>query len=417
MHYDAIVVGGGFSGAMAAMAMAREGLSVLLCEKSGSLGGAATVNTVLPFMEYRMTKNAKRIRLNRGLFSELLDRLNVYGALDAREVIYNEEYLKIVFDEMAEAYGVKVLYHATLFDVDVADRLLRSLSFITASGKLTFTADYAVDATGDALLAHLAGCPYRVGRAIDEKCQPMTLCFRLSGIDCDAFFADLARLNTLWAEEKAAGIIQNPRENLLVFRTAWKGVLHFNATRILSSPLDPFEKSDAERMARRQMLEILDFLKRHAPSCQNAALLSSASEIGVRESRMIEGLYTVTEEDILERRKFPDAIAAGNYGVDIHSPDGSGTRRVKMRDGTFYTIPYRATVPIGIDNLLVVGRAISSTHEAQSAYRIMPNVAAIGEGAGIALALCHKQKIKTAALDTPTLAAAIDAYDLVEREE
>lgn len=416
-HFDAIVVGGGLSGAMAAMAMAREGLSVLLAEKSGSLGGAATVNYVLPFMEYRMTKNGRRIRLNRGLFSELLDRLNAYHALDAREVIYNEEYLKLALDEMAEKYGVTVLFHATLFDAEAKNKRVKTLSFITAAGKLEFSCDSAIDATGDALLSHLVGCPYRVGRAEDEKCQPMTLCFRLSGVDCDAFFSDLSRLNTIWAEERAKGIIKNPRENLLVFRHASEGVLHFNATRVLSSPLDPFEKSEAEKIARRQMLEILDFLKRHAPSCQNATLLSSASEIGVRESRMIEGLYTITEDDILNRRKFPDAIAAGNYGVDIHSPDGSGTRRVKMRDGTFYTIPYRATIPLGCDNLLVVGRALSSTHEAQSSYRILPNVASIGEGAGIALSLCHKLKCPTYALDHPTLAKAIDAYDLVEREE
>lgn len=417
MHYDAIVVGGGFSGAMAAMAMAREGLSVLLAEKSGSLGGAATVNYVLPFMEYRMTKNKKRIRLNRGLFSELLDRLNAYHALDEREVIYNEEYLKLVLDDMTEHYGVSLLFHACLCEAERDAARVSSLSFMTVAGRLTFSADYVIDATGDATLAHLVGCPYRVGRESDEKCQPMTLCFRLSGVDCDAFFADLGRLNELWAEERRTGIIHNPRENLLVFRHASEGVLHFNATRVLSSPLDPFEKSEAERTARRQMLEILDFLKRHAPSCQKATLLSSASEIGVRESRMIKGLYTVTEDDILERRKFPDAIAAGNYGVDIHSPDGSGTRRVKMKDGTFYTIPYRATIPCGFDNLLVVGRAISSTHEAQSAYRIMPNVASIGEGAGIALALCHKQGIATHALDLTLLAEKIDAYDLVEREE
>ncbi len=416
-HYDLVVAGGGFSGAMAAMAAAREGLSVLLVEKSGALGGAATVNYVLPFMEYRMTKNGKRILLNRGLFAEFLDNMRTFSALDVREVVFHEEYVKIVLDRMATTYGVDLLFHATLSDVAVENSRLSSLTLVTNGGRLTLTADYVIDATGDAALAAAAGCPFHVGRTEDEKCQPMTLCFRLANVDTDAFFADLGRLNALWAEERQAGIIRNPRENLLVFRHILPGVLHFNATRVLLSPLDPFEKSKAELIAREQMLEILDFVKRHAPSCQNAYLLSSASEIGVRESRMIDGYYTITEEDILERRKFDDAIATGNYGVDIHSPDGSGTRRVKMKDGTFYTIPYRALIPKGIDNLLIVGRAISSTHEAQSAYRIMPNVAAIGEGAGIAVSLCHKDALATYALPTALLKAALDRYDLIEYGE
>lgn len=116
---------------------------------------------------------------------------------------------------------------------------------------------------------------------------------------------------------------------------------------------------------------------------RTAQLLMCAPEIGVRESRMIQGEYLLTAEDLLNCVKFPDSVARGVYQIDIHSPDGSGTYLRQIPKGDYYTIPYRSLIPKGMENLLAAGRCLSSTHEAQSAYRVMPICCCIGEGAAL----------------------------------
>jgi hypothetical protein len=128
-------------------------------------------------------------------------------------------------------------------------------------------------------------------------------------------------------------------------------------------------------IAREQMFEMYHFLKEHVPGFENSQLIYSAGEIGVRESRKIVGEYVLTQEDLVACTKFPDRIAAGNYDIDIHNPAGSGTSHYYFAPGTWYTIPYRSLLPLEADNLLVAGRCISATHEAQASIRILPIVA------------------------------------------
>ena len=420
--YDIIVVGGGFSGVMAACAAAREKQKVLLVEKSGALGGAAVLNSVLPFMNYMLKKDGERVLLNKGLFAEFLSRLYKYAESDGGDKVvsgngttFNEEFLKIVMDDMTDDYGVEVLFHATVCDVLSAGGKIKEIKVVGSFGVETLQARYFVDATGDAVLSLLAGASYHVGREKDGKCQPMTLCFRMGNVDMEKFRKeDLAKVNKLWKEKLAAGQLINPREDILIFSHTTDSVLHLNSTRLLKSPVSAKEKSVAEKEARKQMLELYRFLVKNAPSCKNATLLSSSVEIGVRESRMIDGLYVLTKDDIVACRKFPDAVAAGNYDIDIHSPDGSGTSHYWVPEGEYYTIPYRSLIPKGFDNLMVVGRCISSTHEAQASYRIMPIVACIGEGGGPVLAAAAKADKALPMVTNAVGRAAVGAYDLVE---
>ena len=116
-------------------------------------------------------------------------------------------------------------------------------------------------------------------------------------------------------------------------------------------------------------------------------LLSSAPEIGVRESRMIDGLYTLTVSDLKDCVRFDDSVAACNYDIDIHNPEGTGTSHYYFEEGTYYTIPYRSLVPKNIRNLIAAGRCISGCHEAQASFRIMPTCCSTGQAAGLAAAV------------------------------
>lgn len=387
--YDLAVIGGGFAGVAAALAAARAGTKVLIVEKSNCLGGAAVNCLVNPFMQYWTEIDGKRVDLSTGIFKEIHDRLEERNAM--KEESFLEEELKYILNEMVIEANIDLLFHAYIFRANTcADRIV-SVTVASKSGEIQIEADYFIDATGDAQLAYLAGCPTVLGREPDHLCQPMTLCFRVGNVDVDKFYASRERLKISHAQSLAAGELINPRENILVFRTPIHNVLHFNTTRVVrKNPTSPEEVTEAEVLARKQVYEIYDFMKRHADGLENSFLMMTAAEIGVRESRMIVGDYVLTEQDCKNCVKFEDAIAACNYDIDIHNPEGTGTSHYYFPAGAYYTIPYRSLTPKNINNMLVAGRCISSDHGAQASYRIMPVVCCIGEAAGSAIGLAAR---------------------------
>ena len=216
--FDLIVVGGGQAGCAAALAGARDGLSVLLVEAAGALGGSATNCLVNPFMPYSTTieenGEKKDIALSDGLFTEIHDALNEDGLYsEARSwIAFNEESLKVILDrKMAEA-GVRVLFHATLCGVRTEGRRLVSASFATVGGVLTFEAGTFIDATGDATLSVYAGVPCRLGRPADSLCQPMTLCFRVCNVDTEDFWKHHKEINDLYKKLQAEGKVFAPED-------------------------------------------------------------------------------------------------------------------------------------------------------------------------------------------------------------
>ena len=408
-NYDVIVVGGGFAGTAAALAASRNGCSVLLIEQSGALGGAAHTCLINPFMPnstkiHKENGEIEKLELSRGIFAEIRDKLKENGALNGKT--FHEEYLKLILDDMTEEAGVDVLFHATLCEVETENGEIRSVTVITKSGKISFTAKQYIDCTGDADLAVLGGCPYHLGRLSDNLCQPMTLCFRVANVDEEEFFTPESRekMQAIYKRWQEEGKTSNPRENILVFRTVIDGVIHFNTTRVVKrNPVDPFDVSWSEREARRQMYDVFRMLKEELHAFRNAELLSSAAWIGARESRMIDGEHLLNENELKDCTRFDDAIAAGNYDIDIHNPEGSGTSHYYFPDGEYYTIPYRSHVPKKINNLLVAGRCISSTHEAQASYRIMPIVCCLGEAAGVGASVAVKDNCTPKDADIKTI--------------
>ena len=400
--YDLAVIGGGFAGVAAALAAARAGAKVLIVEKSNCLGGAAVNCLVNPFMPYWTEMDGKRVDLSAGIFKEIHDRLEHHNAMNRESFL--EEKLKYILNEMVAEANVDLLFHAYIFKVEKCDEHIASIVVATKSGEMQVEANYFIDATGDAQLAYLAGCPTVLGRESDHLCQPMTLCFRLGNVDVEKFYESGERLKIAHAQSLAAGELINPRENILVFKTPIHNVLHFNTTRVVrKNPTSPEEVTEAEVLARRQVYEIYEFMKKHADGLENSFLMMTAAEIGVRESRMIVGDYVLTEQDCRNCVKFDDGIAACNYDIDIHNPEGTGTSHYYFPAGEYYTIPYRSLIPKSAENLLVAGRCISSDHGAQASYRIMPVVCCIGEAAGSAVGLAVKQNCTVREIDVKEL--------------
>jgi len=405
--WDVVVAGGGPGGVNAAVAAARRGASVLLIEQHGYLGGMATAGLVNPFMPYVVESTGQR--LTTGGFNEILDRLEKRGGLDRDRATFDDEQMKLTLDELTAEYGVNVLLHSFISGVDVSDGVIRSMKVCgksaTRPAEFHIRAKLFIDSTGDGDLAALSGCEFEMGRPEDGLCQPMTLCFRMAGVKVSGDFSNLEHplrqeVNKVYQEARRRGEITNPREDVLIFSTLHRDVLHFNTTRVIRhSGVDVVSLSEAEQIGRQQVVEMVELLKTRVPAFRNAYLQKMAAHIGVRESRRVLGRYVLTTEEILAAKKFPDGIARSDYNVDIHNPAGTGTVHKELPAGEYYEIPYGCLVPRGAQNLLVGSRCISATHEAHSSLRIMPVVSGIGEAAGIAAALCIQRGILPGDLD------------------
>lgn len=400
--YDLIVVGGGFAGVAAAISAARSGADVLLIERYNALGGAAVNGLVMPFMPFhtKMPETNETKYLCGDLFLEIIEEMNKISNHTNIHDNFDEEILKLVLNRMAINNNVNLLFNTTVTDVIKENGKITSIKALGKSMKLELFADCFIDATGDAELSMLAGCEYKLGREKDELCQPMTLCFRMGGVDKQKFKENRDKINPLYKEFQEKGLIKNPRENVLIFGNFNDGVLHFNSTRVVrKNPTDPFQVTEAEIDAREQVFELHNFLKENIEGFENSRVLSTALQIGIRESRKIVGEYAVTEEDLRGLARFDDAIAVGNYDIDIHNPEGSGTSHYYFPDGDWYEIPYRCLIPKKMDNLLVAGRCISSTHEAQASYRIMPFCCELGQAAGVAAGVALKDGVSVRNVD------------------
>lgn len=421
---DVLVVGGGPAGMAAALGAAWAGADVLLTERFGFLGGNPTVALVNPLMSWHTQKAppseidpTRLLPQDHGpgepivagaLETFISNLIAADGALAPTQatgftVPFDPEIYKAVAQETMEQAGVRVLLHAFANDVWTDEDKLCGAVFETKSGPLLIRANVIVDASGDGDLAAKAGARFHIGREEDGRVQPMTLMFRIADFDREAFAAYVREhpdqwrgVHGLWdliEKARAAGELDLPREDILFFATPHPRELSVNCTRVTGvNGTDVFDLSRAEGEARRQMRQIMRFLKRYVPGFADAYIVQSGTHIGVRETRRIVGEYTLDVEDVLQARKFSDAIARCSYPVDIHNPAGSGTTLRRLPQGEWYEVPLRCLVPKDVDGLLVAGRSISGTHEAHSSYRVTPTAMATGQAAGVCAALASRNR-------------------------
>lgn len=416
-RYDVVVVGGGPSGIVAAMAAAREGAKTLLIERYGFLGGLSAAAGVYPWQGFHTSSGDQCVR---GLPQAVVDRLVEMGASPGhvRDTTgwtysvtpFDAESLRVLADQILAESGVDTLLHSAVTGVLVQRRRIVALEALSGCTRLTAEGAMFVDATGDGNLAYLAGVPLELGRQTDGLTQPVTMNFRMGGVrehevveymrahpeefHETSLISELTAIPltgvsgffSLWREHGPKTI---PRDRVLFFMGIRSGEVHVNTSRVLRCcGTDPWDMTRAETEGRRQAWLIARFLQSHVPGFGDSYLLNTATQIGVRETRRLVGRYTLTRDDVLSGRTFPDSVCRGGYPIDIHDPAGSEVSTDTGVPSTSYSVPFRCLTAERLDNLLVTGRAASVSHEALGATRVTPTCMALGEAAGTAAGLC-----------------------------
>lgn len=426
--YDIIVVGGGLAGCAAATAAARSGCTALMIEQFGYPGGWATAALVNPFMTHRSSDGTALVA---GLFEEIRSRVAAMGGMLVNS--FDAECMKFALQEMVLESGAEIRFHA-VFDGASADDDDITVTTRSKSGVETFHCRRLIDCSGDGDAAVALGAKFNMG---DENGLPqaVTLMFDMGGIDLPKALGyvrdnpdqmlfpkwppdadpvllaggiiSVAGYYDLVTKARAAGDYTAPGDMIFYIGRPRQGEVVFNTTHV--GGVDGTNSSDltrAEIESRRQMMSVVSFVKKYVPGFEDSYLLQSAAHVGVRETRRITGEYVFSAGDVVSARKFDDAICRLAYPVDVHSGKGSGYTKEACEEeselsgpqipppGDWYEIPYRCLVPLGVEDVLVAGRCVSSTQAGHGAIRIMPSCVAMGEAAGVAAAISIQDGVR-----------------------
>ena len=424
-HKDVIVAGGGVAGIAAAVAAARNGAKVILVERYGVLGGTATAGLMAILMGF----NRKIIK---GIATEFVDKMTeLGGAIEGVYTPFDTEVFKQVAFDIVEEAGVELLLHSWTEDVMTQDNLVKGVVTFSKSGHQMIPAEIVVDTTGDADVAASARVEFERGQKNEGTIQPVTLIFKMANVDVERLleyiennpdqfakgkFQTVVEVNRdapffiapgffdLIKEAKQKGDLQVNHNLIGVSNTPRPKQITVNATRSLKvDGTNVLDITRGEIETRKQMVSVINFLRKYVPGFKSSYLVESGYSLGIRETRRIVGEYMLSEKDIMEGRVFNDAIAQNFFPMDVHGPISDPEGHFWGDAAETYQIPYRCLIPQKVDNLLIAGRCISATHNAQGSVRSMPCCMATGQAAGTAAALCTENKLRPRQLETKIL--------------
>lgn len=385
-EWDVIVVGGGPAGCTAAISAAREGGRVLLLEAMGQLGGMGTAGMVPAWCPFSDGQKIIYRGLAEKIFRESKKGVPHESGSKLDWVVINPEYLMQVYDRFVAESGAKVLFFSRLAAVEMRTKdTIDHILVANKSGLVRFRAKVYIDATGDGDLAAWAGASFKRGDE-EGKVQSSSLCFSLANVDTYHFLHG-PNMHTSNPNSPVYKAIQTGRypliDNHVNACLIGPGVVQFNAGHIVNlDSTDPWATTVAMHTGREIAEQYLEaFRETHPKAFGSAFLVKTASLLGVRDSRRIEGDYTFTVDDWMARSSFPDEIGRNCYYIDVHKPGHKATRYGK---GESHGIPYRCLTPKGLRNVLTAGRCISTDEEAFGSLRVMPPCLVTGEAAGMA---------------------------------
>jgi ribulose 1,5-bisphosphate synthetase/thiazole synthase len=398
---DVVVCGGGPSGFVAAIAAAQQGARTMLVEQYGFLGGMATAALVGPICKF----NSQGRRIVGGIPLEFVETLAKHGGAivdwPSGAVPFDAEVYKLVSARMVQEAGVSLLLHARVTDCILADTgKVDCIIVESTSGRHAIKTKYVIDCTGAGEVIVRAGLPWQLRKGAQDQLQPMSLMFRLGGVDTDHLEnLQMAEEGVKYFNRRLRKAFEKTRlGSAMLFGGPWlmhgstirRGEVTVNMTRHPGSGADVKDLTAAELKLREDIAAIAPLLRELLPELAQCYLIETAPQVGIRETRGIASLYDLTVDDILQPKPFPDTVAKGAHPIDMHQPQDS-TQEVRFVMAA-YNIPYRVLVPRGSQNVLVGGGSIGASAQAFASTRVQAQCMALGEAAGTAVALCLEQE-------------------------
>lgn len=423
---DVLVVGGGPTGVGAAISAARLGARTLIVEQFNCLGGVATSGAHNHFSLFTSWGEYDE-RIVGGVAEEMRQRIlqGGYGTYSRGCVDFDLEGTKLVFDQMAAEASVDVLYYTFFCDTLTEDNRVVGGIVQNKSGRGAILAQRVVDCTGDGDAAFHAGAAFEQGRPEDGHSQPCTLMFAIGGVDWPrvaAWRGTNYQLMDVWAKAQADGIMEPFQDQIMGWwhTDVLPDQVGVNMTHLVD--VDTTNTRDltwATVEGRRQAHHLVEVFRLVVPGMEDCYLISTAPALGLRESRRIKGVVTLTAQDVMNTREWPDAVCYGSFFIDIHNPAGPGMSGQTWHPpkGFRYQIPYGVMVPEMIDNLLVAGRCISVDHVALGSTRIMSTCMALGEAAGTASIVSLHEEVTPRELSPQVLQAHLIRQGAIVDEE
>lgn len=424
---DVLVVGAGPAGIGAAIAAARNGAKTLLIERYGFIGGNLTIAMVNPMFTFHDIHGKQVIK---GIAGELVDRLVELKQSDghvsdltfdnASMTPFDPEGMKILLLRMVKESGAQLLLHSLVVGATRKGNKVDSVIIESKSGRHAIIPKYVIDCSADADIVAKIGAPFVLGRKEDGLMQPVTLFFRIGGInnitmrewmkknrdllkdspndeeiDGQDAIAFLGMNELIKSAVKRGEFPKDAAPRILFYQLPQRDQVAVNVTRLQG--IDGTNVNDltrAELETREQAWGVHLFLKKYVGGFENSYILDTGVQVGIRETRHIVGDYELTEDDVLSGASFNDGIACGTFAIDIHPPKGE--QQIFSGSGKkVYEIPYRSLLPVEVENLWVAGRCISATHAAFGSARVMATCMAIGQGAGTAAAMANIDQLKS----------------------
>ena len=423
-EYDLVVAGGGPAGAAAAICAGRLGARVLLIESTGCLGGMGTSGLVTAFDPMA---NGERMLVG-GLMREIVETLYQRGFLQPgidpdtwrkkyhHWTPFNVEGYKLLLDDLATAAGVEVRFFTRVIDAESRGGRVVGVVTHNVEGYRFVPARTFVDGTGDAVLAHLCDVPCREAGRDTPGIMPATLASLFTGIEWTRMGGQQDALQKALAD----GHFTQYDRHLPGMSKVGNTIGYLNGGHIFNlDALRCQSLTEGIMLGRRLAQEYLSFYRKYVPGCENIEHVTTASLMGVRESRRIVGEYELTFEDYTARRQFPDQIGVFNKSVDIHPFDTSDAEwerfceeyehSGRLAPGECFGIPYGILVPRGVENLWVAGRCASSDIKVHGSIRVQPACAMMGQAAGTAAVQAINTGRNARDLDTSLLVETLRA--------
>jgi len=374
---DVLVIGGGPAGTAAAIAASRAGAETYLVERYNHLGGLWTGGLVLPLLStHAVDKQKKRRQVIFGIGGEMSQRLKDLGmSISEINPVIDPEAGKYVLDEMVREAGVKMVYHAWGSQVIMDGTAIKGVFIESKSGRMAILAKVVIDCTGDGDILNWAGENYDVMK------YHIGLVHRLGNVD---------RINTT-----KPGYVKMPvGKPTPIPSVNWVNMRGKDD----QDGIDVVNLSNLQLDYRREIWESVEKI-RETPGYEEVFLLDTASQIGVRMSRILDGEYRLTLEDTMTYRNFGDVIGvSGAWTTMLYKG-----QRVAAENRPLWQIPYRSLLPKKVDNLLVAGRCFCFEKDLVEDTRIIGTCLVTGHGAGAAAALAVKDRELPGKIDTGKL--------------